>query len=490
MFDVSSEEITDGPIAKTLVLLATPLVAQNLVQVVQQVVDTFWVGRLGENAVAAVGLNFPIIAFVHSITVLAYVGTQVVTSQRVGSDETAGARRAVFHGATLALALTVVIGGLLAVGARPVVETVGSNPEVLSLAAVYLGTWALGFPFMGLSDALEAGFVGWGDSRASLYINVTAVVVNVVLDPLLILNSARLPFIGQVPLAGLGIRGAALATVIGFGTGALLAVALSLGLRDSLTLSPEAIAFRPATYREILDVGSPVAGQTLVAQFVRILVIGIVSIVGGAAGLAAYTVGARIASVSFVPASGLRNATQSMIGQNLGADRPDRATETVRVGLIIAVGSMLLIGAVQWLIPGFLTGLFVPDISPRGFDLTVAYLRILAYGYWAIGATYVLLAGFNGARRTRTSLVVDLLKYWGLRFPVAVFALPPTVAVSVLGVSVSPGIGLGIDAIFWAVTGSNVVAALGVGAYFAYTVNDGMFEQAAERTNAEADAAD
>ncbi len=490
MLDVSSEEITDGPIARTLVVLAAPLVAQNFVLVAQQVIDTFWVGRLGEDAVAAVGLNFPIIAFVSAVPILTYVGTQVVASQRVGDEDTTGAQRAVFHGLTLAVALTVLVAAPLVVGAGTVVDLVGSNPGVLPLAATYLGTWALGLPFMGVSDTLEAGFVGWGDSRASLYVNVTAVVVNVILDPILILDAGRVPGLGTIPLAGLGIRGAALATVIGFGTGALLAVGLSLGPRDTLTLTRESIAFRSQTYREIADVGSPAAGQQLVAQFVRVVIVGIVSVVGGAAGLAAYTVGARIATVSFVPATGLRNAVQSMIGQNLGANRPSRAVETVRVGIGIAVGAMIAIGLAQWVIPGALTRLFVPDITPRGFELTVAYLRILAYGYWAIGATYVLLAGFNGARRTRTSLVVDLVKYWGLRFPVAVLALPAGAAVSLFGISIAPGVGLGMEAIFWAVTGSNILAALGVGAYFVYTVNDGMFHRAAERASTDSDAAD
>jgi len=105
---------------------------------------------------------------------------------------------------------------------------------------------------------------------------------------------------------------------------------------------------------------------------------------------------------------------------------------------------------------------------------------VLAYGYWAIGATYMLLAGLNGARRTKTSLFVDLGKYWGLRFPIAVAALPAGYAVSVLGVSVAPGLGLGMEAIFWAVTGSNIVAALALGVYFRYATNTGMLERAAE----------
>ncbi|KPN29755.1 hypothetical protein SY89_00472 [Halolamina pelagica] len=138
-----------------------------------------------------------------------------------------------------------------------------------------------------------------------------------------------------------------------------------------------------------------------------------------------------------------------------------------------------MIGAVQLLIPELLTGVFVPDLSEQGRALSIRYLEILAYGYWAIGATYMLLAGLNGARRTKTSLIVDLVKYWGIRLPIAVLALPAGLGVGALGLSLAPGLGWGMEAIFWAVTGSNVAAALGLGVYFKYATGEGMMRRAA-----------
>jgi len=177
-----------------------------------------------------------------------------------------------------------------------------------------------------------------------------------------------------------------------------------------------------------------------------------------------------------------------MVGQNVGADRPDRARHTTRVGVAIAAGALGLLGVVQWVVPGPIARLFVPDLSGRGFALTVQYLTILAYGYPAIGVVDLLLAGFNGAGRTRTSFVADLLKYWVVRLPAAALALPATAAVSLLGVTVVPGFDLGMPAVFWAVTGSNVVAAAGVGAYYARAVRGGLFAaEAAGVTTTDAD---
>ncbi|NHN45992.1 MATE family efflux transporter [Halostella sp. JP-L12] len=464
MWDTSPDDITDGRISRALVLLAAPLVVQNFVQVVQQVVDTFWVGRIGEDAVAAVGLNYPVTAMLTSVAIMApLVGTQVIVSQRVGAEEYTGARRIAVHGIAVGVALALVVTAAAVAGAETIVDLLGAGDDVAPLAVTYLATYAFALVPMAASDVLEGGFVGWGDSRAALYVNVVAVVVNVGLDPILIF--------GLGPIDGYGIRGAALATVAGYTAGFVLALAMALGLRDSFTLTREAVAFRVDEFRELLDVGAPSSARRLAQDGVRVVIVGIVATVGGAAGLAAYTVGARVASVAFIPATGLSQAAQSVVGQNLGAEQPDRARRTTWVGVGIAAAALTAVGAIQWLFPASLTQVFVPDVSEAALGLTVDYLRILAYGYWAIGATYVLRAGFNGARRTRTSMVASLLQYWALRLPIAV-----------AGVVL---LDMGVHAVFWAVTLSNVAAAVGLGAYYRYSVESGMFDRAAAQAVAD-----
>jgi len=472
-FDVSPEDITEGPIASTLVVLAAPLIAQNLVHVVNQIVDTFWLGRVGESAVGAVGLNFPLMAVMFGVVTVSIGGTHILVSQRVGADQVAAARRGTVSGVVLSLALSIGLAVFFVVSADWVVRLLGAGPDVAPLAVAYLSVYVLFFPFATASDTIERGFVGWGDTRAALYINLATVTTNVVLDPFLIL--------GYGPFPELGVRGAALATGIGYAAGLAAALWLATGRRETLSLSPADVTPSTGDLRELLDVGAPLSGQRLAAQSARVAVIGVVATVGGAAGLAAYTVGARIASVAFVPAAGFGNAVQSMVGQNLGAERPDRASATIRAGVLIAGGVLGLVGALQWVVPGFLAELFVPTLTDRGYALSVDYLRILAYSYWAMGVSAVVLAAFNGASRTRTSFVVDLLKYWGVRIPAAVAALPPAAYV-VYGVSIG-GLDLGVHAVFWAVTASNILAALGAGTYYAWRYEP-MFENAAREAAA------
>lgn len=462
MVDVSREEITDGSLVRSLLFLAAPLVVQNLVQVAQEVVDTFWLGRLGENAVAAVGVNFPILALVMSVAFVMSTGTQVLVSQRVGADNLSGGRRAAFHGITLGLVSGTVVAALVILGTEDIISLLLSGSEVAPLAVTYLSTYMLGFPVVVMSDALEGGFIGWGDSRASMYVNVTSVVVNIVLDPFFIL--------GWGPFPELAVQGAALATVGGYTVGFLLGVAMYVRGRNGFTITSKIVEFDLDEYREILDIGVPRGAQSAASQSVRVIIIAIVSVVSGPAGLAAYTVGARIAAVAFIPASGLSGAAQSIVGQNLGADKPDRARRTTWIGAVIAAVGLTLAGVVQWVAPELLVNVFVPDISPEGFALTVDYLQILVLGYWAIGAMYMFQAGFNGARRTKVSMVAGLLKYWAIRLPIA--------AAGALW------LGHGVHAVFWAVTISNVVGATGAGLYYYYTTNNGMLKRAAENASA------
>jgi putative MATE family efflux protein len=457
MIGTSPEEITDGSLLRALLVLAAPLIAQNLTQVVQQVVDIFWVGRLGAEAVAAVGLVFPVTAVLGVLVALTpHVATQVLVSQRVGAGDEAGARVVAVHGVAIGVFAGVVVAVAGHAAAESIVSLFGAGPTVRRLAIDYLSTWVFLLPFVGASDALEGAFTGFGDSRAALYITLVTVGVNVALDPVLVL--------GLGPVEAMGVRGAATATVLGYTTGLLLAITLALGPRESVSLSTADLRFDADLVSEAVAVGGPLTVQRLVQDAVRLLLVGVVSAVGGAAGLAAYTIGGRVASVATIPAGGLQQAAQSVVGQNLGAEQPARADRATWLGVAVAAVALGLVGAGQLLVPESLVRLFVPDADAGTLSLAVVYLRILAYGYWAIGASYLFQAGFNAANRTRASLVLSLVQYWGVRLPVAA-----------VGAYL-----LGLDAVgvFWAVTVSNVVAAVVAGGYYHYRSGRGLHRRA------------
>ena len=154
LLDVSTDDVTGGPIASTLVILALPLVVQNLVQVLNQRVDTFWLGRLGEEEVAAVKLNFPLVASLFGVVLTATVGTHILVAQRVGDDDERGARLVVMDGVALAGVLAV---ALVVVAGPRLVTALASDPTVAPLAVAYLLVWAAFSPFSAASNTLERG---------------------------------------------------------------------------------------------------------------------------------------------------------------------------------------------------------------------------------------------------------------------------------------------------------------------------------------------
>lgn len=471
MLQVDPEEITERSIPRVLILLGAPLVIQNLIHVANILVDTFWLGRVGETAVAAVGLAFPVISIVAAGIALVAVGTQITLAQRVGADEFGQARRLAFTGVITAFVVGSVISGIFAFGSDSLMNVLGGNGNAGELAALYLWSLMLFYPIAFASDTLENAFIGWGDTTAALYINLGIVGTNVILDPFLIL--------GLGPFPSFGVQGAALATGAGIVVGFTLAIGFALGLRTTFTLDRASATVEPAYVREILRVGTPLGGQRAVRDIVRVFIVGLVAIAGGTAGIAAFTVGTRVATLAVVPALGFQQAAQAMISQNIGAGRPDRALKATLTGVGLVTVGLGLLGLAQWLIPGLIVDVLVPDVTPAGRALSIRFLRILAISYWAMGATYLFLAAFNGARRTRTSFVVDLLKYWGVRFPIALAAIPTTTTFAVFGIGFSPGLGLGIEAIFWAQAISIIVAGIGVTVYFAHTTQRGMFQRAA-----------
>lgn len=475
MWRLKPEDITDGPISKVLAILAAPLIIQNLVHVANAIVDTFWLGRLGENEVAAVGLNFPVISIVAAGIVLVAVGTQITLAQRIGAERHDDARHLAATAVVLAVVVGVAVSGLFFLGAEPIMSLLADEPAVASLAAVYLTTLMVFYPFAFVSDTIENAFIGWGDSPASMYINIGMVGTNIVLDPFLIF--------GWGPFPALGVQGAATASGIGFIVALAIGLSFAIGLRSSFTFDRSRLRPHVDHIREIIDVGGPLSGQRMAKDIVRVIVIGLVAVTAGAAGVAAFTVGARVATLAFIPALGLQQAAQAMIGQNLGAEQPKRASRTTIVGVIFAGGALTILGILQLAFPEVIVDILVPDLTPAGHALTVLYLEILAVGYWAIGVSYLLIAGFNGAKRTRTSFVADLIKYWGVRLPFAIVAIPTTVSIGVFGIAISPGLDLGIKAIFWAVTLSNILGAVGLGAYYLYRTRLGMFERAAEQAS-------
>lgn len=463
MFDLSPEKITSDPVHRVLAVLAVPLVLQNLVQVAQGVADVFWLGRLGEDGVAVVGLVYPTVSLLLIVAiVIPFVGTQVLVSQRAGAENEFGARKATFNGLILAGILALVIGGGAYLVAPTLIELMTSTrPEsaskgIMKPAIDYFRIISLGMIFAATGDTIESSLVAHGDSSAAFHLSLVTVLTNVVADPILIFG------VGFVP--AFGIKGAAIASVLGYVTGLALAVTFVVRGRSGGVLSRDAMQIELDEYRKLFDVGLPPAAQRANRRVVDIITVAIVFAAGGAMGLSAYIIGTRVFSVATVSAMGIQSATQSVVGQNLGADKPDRAGQTTEYGVLLIAGGLTLLSIIQWNVAGAITNVIAPGIGTAAFELSVEFLRILAVCYPAVGSIYVLQGGFNGARRSKISFFSSVFQYWMVQLPFAA-------AGGLL-------FGESIIAVFWAVAVAGIVTAIGLGLYYYHLTRAGMFENA------------
>lgn len=461
--DPSTEEITSASIPWVLAALAGPLFVQNVVRVAQRVIDLFWVGGLGSKPVAAIGIASPVLTLVLTATVSAtFLGTQILTAQRVGADDTGGARTAAFTGLVVTVVTGLVIGVVVFLSAGQLVGLVTTTgPEsgaVVRLTRIYLETLALGVVVAGISDVIEAAFVGWGDTRAALYTNATGVVTNLALDPVLIF--------GLGPVPALGLRGAALATVGGYLTSATLGAVFVVRGRAGGIYSRSAARIDTEEIRELLSVGLPRAVQSVASVTGTVVTVSVAYTVGGPAGVAAYTVATRVGSILRLPVSSLTQAAQSVIGQNLGAGDPDRAGRTTRVTAVFAVLILVCGGLVQWTIPGPIVRVVASAVEGQSFALSVTALQVYALGYPAVAVFSAIRAGFNGARRTKLTMVASAGQTWLLDVPIAATA----------GIL----LGFGMLGVFAARPLSTAVAAVVCLAYYRRTAGQ-MYEQAIEQ---------
>lgn len=467
MVEGSTDDITDGPVYRSLLVVAAPLFVQNFVRMLEQAIDLFWVGRYESEAVAAIGLATPLLWFLLTAAITtSFVGTQVLVSQRVGGDDHVGARRVAFTGLLLAIALALGVGAVLFFGVEDLLAVIASArpqstaPEVIRFARIYLEVIATGVVFAAVSDVLEAAFIGWGDSRASLYMNVSSVVANLGLDPVFIF--------GFGPVPALGMRGAALATVSGWMVGLAIGVGLVARGRAGGVLTRRAATVSVGEVRELLAVGLPQGVKAAAGSTASIVMVVIAFAAGGGPGLAAFTVGSRVTGVVVRSVGALKQATQSVVGQNLGAGKPSRAGRTVWTGVAIASAASTAVGVWLWLLPGTVVSLLVPELRPEAFQLATTYLRILAFGFPVVGLIAVMKAGLNGARQTQTTMVFSILERWGLQIGVAFVGLAA---------------GGGILIVFWARTVSLLVTAGLLTVYYLLEVRGDFLQRAAERAD-------
>jgi putative MATE family efflux protein len=430
-------DYTAGSLPRAIWLLAVPMVLELSMESVFAICDIFFVSRLGKDAVAAVGVTEAMLTIVYALAIgMAMSGTALV-ARRIGEKNTEGAVRA----ATASIAVGVIGGIVLGLPgflfAEELLALMDAPQSVIDTGANYARI-ILGLNVVVMLLHLQNGiFRGAGDAGLAMRSLWLANGINLVLDPCLIF--------GLGPFPELGMTGAAIATTIGRGTGVLYQLGILRAGWGRLRLAGPAFRVRLRLVVEILRLSLGSIGQLLIATTSWVGLMRIVAPFGESA-LAGYTIAIRIVIFAFLPAWGLSNAAATLVGQNLGAGRPDRAE---RATWLTGLYNMAFLGLVSIVFLVFAPELvsFFNDAEkePETSAYAVSALRILSYGYIAYAWGMVTVQAFNGAGDTMTPTRINFFCFWMFQLPLAwVLARP---------------LEMGPTGVFWAVCISEVLLA-------------------------------
>jgi putative MATE family efflux protein len=410
----SHQDYTSGSLNRAILLLAVPMVLEMVLESLFAVVDVFWVGRLGANAVATVGLSESMLSLVFAVGMGLSLSTTAMVARRIGEKDPEGAAVAAVQAIILGLVVSVAIGVPCLVFAPQLLRLMGATQEIVAVGSGYTRICLGGSCAVLLLFLNNAIFRGAGDAAIAMRLLWVSNIINLILDPCLIF--------GVGPFPRLGVTGAALATFTGRSIGVLYQFYRLLRGTERIRILRSQIRVNYGVLLRLLRVSLTGILQFAIAHTSWIGLVRIVSIFGAAA-LAGYTIAIRVVIFVILPSWGLSNAAATLVGQNLGAGHPERAEKAVwrtgfyNVAFLGGVGILFILFAEP------VVRLFTHD--PAVVPLGAACLRIVSYGNLGYAYFMVMMQAFNGAGDTITPTIVNFFGFWLFEIPLAYWLAIP-----------------------------------------------------------------
>ncbi len=401
-------DFTVGPIDRALGLLAIPMMLEMGMEAVFAVVDIAFVSRLGTNAIAAVGLTEALITVLYAAAIGLGMAVTAMVSRRIGAKDRDAAAHVTGQAIWVGGALAILIGVCGVVYAADLLRVMGASEDVIAEGRGFMAMLLGGSASILYLFLLNAAFRGAGDAPVALRALALANAINIGLDPCLIF--------GLGPFPELGVTGAAVATTIGRGIGVVYLVYCLFGDKGRLRLRLKHLVPAPQLMLRMIRISAGGIGQFLISTSSWIAIMRIVAMYGSAP-IAAYTVGLRLIEFALLPAWGLGNAAATLVGQNLGAEKPDRAERSVwraskyNAIFMAAIGIMMIVLAPQ------IVSLF--STEPEVVRYGTSCLRILGVGYPMYAVGMIIIQALNGAGDTTTPSVMNFICFWLLQIPLA-----------------------------------------------------------------------
>lgn len=402
-------DYTQGSIRHAIILLAIPMILELSLESVFAVVDMFFVGHLGENAIATVGLTESVVAIVYSIAIGLSTGATALVARRIGEKNEEQAARAGMQTMILSLMITIVISIAGIVFAPRILQMMGAKPDVVRDGSAFTRIMLGGSVVIILLFMINGIFRGAGNAAIAMRSLWLASLCNIILCPSLI-N-------GYGPFPRLGLEGAAIATTIGRGIGVAYQCYHLFKGTSSIHIKARHFRIDWSLIKHVIKIASPATFQFLIASGSWIILAALVARSGGTSASAGYQVAMRNVVFFILPAWGLSNAAATLVGQNLGAKQPERAEKSVlltaKYNAIFMAGVMLFFT----FFAGVIISVFTND--PEVHRIGTMALRIISCGYIFYGIGMVMAQALNGAGDTKTATWINVFGFWVFQIPFA-----------------------------------------------------------------------
>ena len=440
----SSRDFTSGSLGVALFLLAVPMILEMLMESVFTIVDIFFVAHLGADAIAVVGLTESMLAIVFALGIGLSVGATATVARRTGEGDHEGAARCAAHSIYLGIGVCLALSAIGIAFAPRFLQLLGAEPQVVEMGIPFTrimlgGNFVIVFLFL-----LNAIFRGAGDASVAMRVLFWANLLNIFLSPCFIFGpeifavlkiSPPQWLLNSWPFPKLGVTGAAVGTTIGRGVGVFLAASYLIKAGGRITIRREHWRIDPQILRNLIQIVAPAVLQFTISTASWSVLVRVIAGFGSEA-IAGYVIGLRIIIFVLLPAIGLSNAASTLVGQNLGAGKPERAEASVWRAAGINAMMLGTMGLMMLLFSRGIVGWFTNE--PQVLNYGASALHIVAFGFVFYAFGLVLEAAFNGAGDTWTPTYLNFFAFWLLEIPLAYF--------------LAYQCGLGPNGVFWAIT--------------------------------------
>ncbi|NJX16764.1 MATE family efflux transporter [Tamlana crocina] len=429
------QEFTSGSIRRAVFMLSVPMILEMLMESIFALVDIMFVAQVSVNAVATIGLTESVITLVYALAIGLSMAATAIVARRVGEKDLKAASHAAVQVIFLGVFVAVLISVVGVLYPKEILALMGGEPDLIAEGYGYTQVLLAGNVTIMLLFLINAIFRGAGDASMAMWALVLSNGLNIILDPIFIF--------GYGPIPAFGVKGAAIATTIGRGTAVLFQLGILFFGFSKIKIAVKDLVLQVGVMLNLIKVSLGGIGQFLIGTSSWVFLMRIMSEFGSEV-LAGYTIAIRVMMFTLMPAWGMSNAAATLVGQNLGAKKPDRAEQSVwKTGKYAAI-FMGIISIVYLVFAPQIIELFnaTSDVVKYGSKC----LRVIAAGYIFYGYGMVVINAFNGAGDTKTPTYINFVCFWLLQLPFAYF-MALTLDFGPMGV-------------FWAITLAEVVIAI------------------------------